>query len=74
MFLNNEELIALTGCKRKDAQVRTLRFMQIEHRVRPNGSIAVSRMHVEQSLGVSTLCSEPKQPEVEPDWRVFERC
>lgn len=51
MFLDRNELIHLTGRTRKDAQVRVLRFMGIEHRLRPDGSVAVLRSHVEKSLG-----------------------
>ncbi len=61
MFLDADELEQLTGKKRRDAQVRALRFMGIEHRVRPDGTVAVSRMHVEQTLGAIAV-SEKKAP------------
>ncbi|HEX2531362.1 MAG TPA: DUF4224 domain-containing protein [Burkholderiaceae bacterium] len=51
MFLSPEELIELTGKKRSDAQIRALRFMGVEHRVRPDGSLAVLRAHVEKLFG-----------------------
>lgn len=58
MFLTPEELQQLTGRKRRNAQVLVLRFMGIEHRVRPDGSVVVLRAHVEQVLGVGE--SHPK--------------
>ena len=51
MFLTDDELRDLTGKARPSAQVRVLRAMGIEHRVRPDGSLAVSRSHVEGLLG-----------------------
>lgn len=51
MFLTPDELIELTGRKRRDAQAMVLRYMGIEHRVRPDGAVIVLRAHVEQVLG-----------------------
>ena len=51
MFLNPDELVTLTGKERYSAQLRALRLMGIEHRQRPDGSVAVLRAHVEQLLG-----------------------
>jgi hypothetical protein len=42
-----------------------LRFMGIEHRIRPDGTVAVLKAHVEQSLG---LKSGSTIKESEPDW------
>lgn len=67
MILTDEELKDLTGRQRKDAQVRVLRFMGIEHRIRPNGSIAVLKAHVEQVLGISYEANR-RRAEVEPNW------
>jgi hypothetical protein len=69
MFLTKEELAGLTGRTQSAAQVRVLRFMGIEHRTRPDGSVAVLRGHVEKSLGGSSV--EVKQREFEPNWSVF---
>ena len=51
MFLTAVELRTLTGKERKDAQVRALHAMSIEHRVRPGGHPVVLRAHVETELG-----------------------
>lgn len=54
MFLTPDELIELTGRKRRDAQAMVLRHMGIEHRVRPDGAVVVLRAHVEQLFGGTT--------------------
>ena len=66
MILTPDELTELTGRRRSDAQARVLRFMGIEHRRRPDGSLAVSSAHVDALLGVTQERSIPK--EIEPNW------
>jgi len=66
MFLSKFEIETLTGRVRKDAQVRVLRFMGIEHRVRPDGTVAVLRSHVERALGGHI--NVDKKAEIEPNW------
>lgn len=65
-FLDVTEVAQLTGRTRSDAQVRALRFMGIEHKVRPDGSVAVLRSHVQQVFGDSGAA--PATQNVEPDW------
>lgn len=65
MILDQTELAALTNRTRRDAQVKVLRFMGIEHRIRPDGTVAVLRSHVERVLGGEV---ESKLKEHEPDW------
>lgn len=65
-FLDVAEVAQLTGRTRSDAQVRALRFMGIEHRVRPDGSVAVLRTHVHEVFGGSGAAQPAKA--VEPDW------
>jgi len=67
MFLTPEELEQLTGKRRRDAQIRALRYMGVEHKVRPDGSVAVLRAHVEKLLD-GDLASAIRGSEVEPDW------
>lgn len=52
LTLTDDELIDLTRKRRPSAQVRALRSMGIEHRVRPDGSVAVLRAVVNQEFGV----------------------
>lgn len=66
MILTHTELVELTGRRVKSAQVRVLRFMGIEHKIRPDGSVAVLRAHVEQVLGVHA--QSLKRVEAEPNW------
>jgi hypothetical protein len=67
MFLDRDELVELTGRRRSDAQVRTLCAMGIEHRVRPDGSVAVLLAHVEQLFGATAPVRRQEQ-NAEPDW------
>lgn len=45
-FLAREEINALTDKVRRPAQTKVLRAMGIEHKVRPDGSVAVLRAHI----------------------------
>lgn len=69
VFLNEHELVDLTGKVRHSAQVRQLNYMGITHKVRADGSVAVLRMHVEQSFGLTGALARKR---TEPDfssWR-----
>ena len=57
MFLDPAELVELTGRRRSDAQARALRAMGIEHKTRPDNTLAVLRAHVEQVFGVGVSSS-----------------
>ena len=66
MILTESELFLLTGRKRSSAQNQVLNMMGIEHKLRPDNSIVVSRLHLEQTLGVVVSSKTPKK--IEPDW------
>lgn len=51
MFLSEDELRELTKRIFHGSQARALSHMDIEFRQRPDGSLAVSRAHVESQLG-----------------------
>lgn len=51
MWLTDEEVYELTRKKRYPAQLRALRAMGIEYRVRGDGSPGVARAHVEKVFG-----------------------
>lgn len=53
IFLTRSELRELTGRVQYSAQIKVLRSMGIEHRARPDGSLAVLRVHIEQLFGVA---------------------
>lgn len=59
MFLTGEELAALTHRQRSPSQGKVLNFMGIEHRRRPDGSIAVLRAHVERMMGEGATMKKP---------------
>jgi len=67
MMLTESDLRNLTGRRKKSCQIKALRFMGIEHKIRPDGSVAVLKAHIDQSFGVRT----PKQKQaklIEPNW------
>jgi hypothetical protein len=66
MFLEPPEIIKLTGKTRKPAQLRALRFMGIEHKVRPDGAVIISRSHIEKVFGGATPVKVEKR--IEPNW------
>lgn len=66
-FLDSEEVLALTQRKVRSAQVKVLQSMGIEHRVRPDGSVAILRAHITKVFdGGSDTQSKIK--EVVPNW------
>lgn len=66
MILSDVELKGLTGRRQKACQIQALRFMGIEHRVRPDGSVVVLKAHVEQTLGLVSDHKITREPE--PNW------
>lgn len=66
MFLTKEELYGLTNRVQYAAQVRTLRAMGIQHCLRPDGSVAVMRRHIEAVFGVQNR-AVTRAP-TEPNW------
>lgn len=65
MFLTKAQLIELTGRKRRDAQRSALNYMGVEHRVRPDGSLAVLESHIEKLFGGS---DKGQAKRIEPNW------
>lgn len=66
MFLTPGEMQELTNRIHHSKQVLVLRSMGIEHRTRPDGSVAVLRQHVEQTLGI--VVTKRKVMSTEPNW------
>ena len=67
MFLDASELRELTQRSQHASQVKVLRSMGIEHRPRPDGSVAVLRSHVEHVLSGGTSANR-KLSNAEPNW------
>ena len=65
-FLSDEEIRALTNRKVRPSQVRALKAMGIEHRVRPDGSVAILRAHIDRVFDGSSPTKQPKQHQ--PNW------
>lgn len=59
MFLTDDEVHDLTKRSRPSAQSRALKSMGIEHKIRPDGSIAVLRSHVERVMGEGATSGKP---------------
>ena len=66
MILSKIQLIELTGKKHSSSQAFVLCCMGIEHILRPDGSIVVSQLHLEQVLGVVVISQSNKNKE--PNW------
>jgi limonene-1,2-epoxide hydrolase len=66
MFLSADQIKELTNRVQHSAQSRVLSSMGIEHIARPDGSIAVLREHVEQTM--SGGHEKKKAKRVEPNW------
>jgi hypothetical protein len=67
LFLTDEEVRALTDRRARKSQVIALNSMGIEHRVRPDGSVAILRAHITKIFdGGSDTHSKTK--EAVPNW------
>lgn len=60
MILTADEIRVLTGNRRPTYQARTLDFMRIPYRRRPDGSLVVLRAHVEAPAPAATIRQEPR--------------
>ncbi|WNC91726.1 DUF4224 domain-containing protein [Paraburkholderia sp. FT54] len=66
MFLTEDDLTDLTGKCRNSARIRVLNGMCVQHKIRPDGSVAILRSHVERLFGEKP--AKPSEPEWQPDW------
>lgn len=66
MFLDDDELTGLTGKRRSAARVRVLNSIGVQHKIRPDGSIAVLRAHVDRVFGEKSAKS--KMETWQPAW------
>lgn len=71
IVLTKDEIEALTGRHRRDAQIKALRFMGIEHRVRPDGTVAVLKAHIDLVLG-GNISRSSKTRRSEPNWAALD--
>lgn len=67
LFFDDEELYELTKRQKRKAQVKQLRRMGIEHRVRADGSVAVLKSHIDKVFdGIAEHSIQEKH--AEPNW------
>jgi hypothetical protein len=66
MFLDDDALTELTGKRRNSARVRVLNTMGVHHKIRPDGSVAVLRAHVDRLFGEKAAKS--KMETWQPAW------
>jgi hypothetical protein len=66
-FLASDEVQGLTNKSRKSSQILALRSMGIEHRVRPDGSVAVLRAHIIKLFGGDIPVTKAKKTN-QPNW------
>lgn len=71
LFLDSDELAAITSKQRRSAQRRVLNALGISHKVRPDGTLVVLRSHVERQLGGHVPGPAKKEPE--PNWGAMGR-
>ena len=70
LFLDTEEVQALTKKSVRPAQVRALKAMGIEHRVRPDGSVAILRAHITKVFDGFTE-TKKQTKHAEPNWEAM---
>jgi hypothetical protein len=64
LCLTDDELAQLTGKSRPSAQIKALRYMAIDHKRRPDGSIVVLRNQLGDPCAESTVTMK----RTEPNW------
>ncbi len=68
MFLDREEVKSLTNSTGRAAQSKALRAMGIEHKVRPDGSIAILRDHITKIFDGDPDSAGKSVKVVGPNW------
>lgn len=68
IFLEPNEVKDLTDKVRRPAQVKVLNAMGIEHKVRPDGSVAILRAHITKVFGGAPDSVRKTTKVVEPNW------
>ena len=72
VFLTPEELVELTHAKRRDTQIRALRLMGIEYKLRPNGTPAVLCSHIEKVFGGVQTEKPVERAGTQPNWAALD--
>jgi hypothetical protein len=67
-FLEPNEISELTDKVRRPSQIKVLNSMGIEHKVRPDGSVAILRAHITKVFGGAPDSARKTNKTVEPNW------
>jgi hypothetical protein len=67
-FLARDEITGLTNKIQRTAQVKALNSMGIEHKVRPDGSIAILRDHITKVFGGNSGTQRRSSKPHGPNW------
>lgn len=67
-FLARDEITGLTNKVQRTAQVKALNSMGIEHKVRPDGSIAILRDHITKVFGGNSAAPRRATKQSGPNW------
>ena len=67
IFLDTLEIVSLTGRVKHTSQVRVLKAMGIEHKVRPDGSVAILRAHITKVFSGDADVARVIKPTL-PNW------
>ncbi len=67
IFLDTLEIVSLTGRVKHTSQVRVLKAMGIEHKVRPDGSVAILRAHITKVFAGDSDVARVIKPTL-PNW------
>ncbi len=67
-FLAVVEIHGLTNKLKRTAQIKVLNSMGIEHRVRPDGSVAILRSHITKIFGGDPDFVRKTIQTAEPNW------
>lgn len=67
-FLVAEEVQSLTNRIKRSSQVKVLKALGIEHRVRPDGSVAILRAHITKIFDGNPDTDKAKQARATPNW------
>lgn len=67
IFLEHHDVVDLTHKRQFSAQIRALRHMGIDHKIRLDGSPAILRSHAEKVLAGGN--PSRARIKIQPDWR-----
>lgn len=71
IFLDIEEIQQLTDRVRSPAQLRVLKALGIEHKVRPDGSIVILRAHIAKVFDGNEATTSRRTKQAEPNWEAI---